>query len=113
MGSELNSGLHLEAGEGRGQEPSRETKKKWPERREGTRESREKGVLRKRAWPAAESAAEKPGVSLVRWGGGGQAPGVCPRADGPILGGVQARAAASHSALGQVCWPGKQLANLC
>lgn len=76
MGSELSSGVHLEMGGG-GREPSGETKKKWPEKWQETSESRGKGVLRKRVWPAAENVA-KSGPSQELWGGLGQEPGVHP-----------------------------------
>lgn len=59
--SELSLGVHLEVGGGGGKDPSRETKKKWPERWEGTKEPRGRGGLGNRVWPAAENAAEKSG----------------------------------------------------
>ena len=66
MGSELNSGAHLEVGERGGKKPSGEPKKKWPERWEGSRETRGKGALRKGVWPAGENVAEKSGLRLGR-----------------------------------------------
>lgn len=105
-GSEISSWFHLKTRE-RGQESSRETKKKWPERWEGAQESREKDVLRKRAWPAAESTAEKSGVSLVLWQEVGKSQVSAPGPIGLILGGVQAGAVVLHSALGEACPPGR------
>lgn len=56
---------------GGGKEPSRGTKRKGPERREGSRESRRKGVQgkgcgrREGVWPEAESVAAKSGLSSL------------------------------------------------
>lgn len=90
-----------------GQESSQETKKKWPERWEGAQKSRKKDVLRKRPWPAAESTAEKSGVSLVLWEEVGKSQGSAPGPIGLILGRVQAGAVVLHSALGEACPPGR------
>lgn len=72
-------------GERGGKEPSKE---KWPERWVGARESRGKGVLRKRVWPAVHNVAE--GGSQVSTQG----------LVGAILGGVQAGVVALPFALG-------------
>lgn len=69
-GFRLGSGVHLEVREGGGKGPSRGTKRKGPERREGSRESRRKGVQGKGCgrggvWPAAESVAAKSGLSSL------------------------------------------------
>ena len=106
-GSEISSWFHLKTRERGGQESSRETKK-WPERWEGAQQSREKDVLRKRAWPAAESTAEKSGVSLVPWEDMGKSQVSAPGPIGPILGGVQAGAVVLPSALGEACPPGRK-----
>lgn len=90
-----------------GQESSQETKKKWPERWEGAQKSRKKDVLRKRPWPAAESTAEKSGVSLVLWEEVGKSQVSAPGPIGLILGRVQAGAVVLHSALGEACPPGR------
>lgn len=73
-----------------------------------------KGYFKKKGVASPESVAEKSGWSLALWGGGGQEPGVHPPGlTEAILGGVQAGIAASSSALGQACSPGRQMANLC
>lgn len=80
MGSELSSVWGSFRDGRRRKGTLRETKKKWPERWQETSESRGKGVLRKRVWPAAENVAEKSGPSQVLWGDLGQEePGVHPR----------------------------------
>ena len=63
--------------------------------------------MRKRAWPAAESTAEKSGVSLVLWEEVGKRQVSTPGPIGLILGGMQAGAVALHSALGDPCPPGR------
>lgn len=69
----LSSGVHLEVGERGGKEPSRETKRKRPERWEGGRESRRKGALLKWVWPVVVKVAAKSGLSLG-WGRRGSGP---------------------------------------